>query len=70
MQGNDAIWGGGGQRQFGKDLAIPLAKLYIQSFPEIGGVKTDYSVAFVIPHEQIERLGMLDFLAEQEVDVF
>jgi hypothetical protein len=69
MQSNDAIWRGHSQWQLRKNLTISLAKFGIQSFPEIGRVEADYSMAFVISHKQIKRIGVLSFLPKQKVNV-
>jgi hypothetical protein len=69
MQSNDSIWRGHGKGQAGKNITISLAKVGIQSFPEIGRVEAKYSMAFVISHKQVERAGVLNFLLKQEVNV-
>jgi hypothetical protein len=69
MQSNDSIWRGHGKWQLGKDLTISLAKFGIQSFPEIGRVEAEYSMAFVISHKQVKRIGVLNFLPKQKVNV-
>jgi hypothetical protein len=69
MQSNNSIWCGHSQWQSGKDVAVSLTKFGIQSFPEIGGMESEYGMAFVISHEQIERMGALNFLFKQKVNV-
>ncbi len=69
MQSDDSIWRGHRKREFGKDLAVSLAKFAIQRFPEIGRVEGTHGIALVISHEEVKRISVLDLLFKHEVDV-
>src|SRR4030042_4887758 len=69
MQSNNSLWCGHRKRQSGKDVAVSLTKFGIQCFPEIGRMEGEYGMAFVISHEQIERMRVLNFLLKQKVNV-